>query len=121
MYRFSHEHLPLVLYVPAGFLGHLGLQYFLSWFISPVERKPLEKYHYHAQMIFSTAQMLALQAFRIRSAYLFAVITSIMLSGVAVRGAVGKGVWKFVLPFTLLVGATVEAVTSVSPTPRYSY
>lgn len=111
--RFSHEHLPLLLYVPAGFLGHLGLQYFLSYFISPIDRKPLEKYHYHAQMIFSTAQMLALQAFRIRSAYIFAAITAIMLSGVAVRGAIGKGVWKFVLPFTLLVGASVEAVTSV--------
>jgi hypothetical protein len=64
-------------------------------------------------MIFSTAQMLGLQALRIRSAYIFAGITSIMLSGVLVRGIVGKGVWKFFIPFTLLVGASVEAVTSV--------
>jgi len=40
-----------------------------------------------------------------------------MLSGVLVRVAIGKGVWKFILPFTLLSGASVEAVTSV----RYHY
>ena len=112
--RFSHEHLPLVLYVPAGFLGHLSIQYFLARFVSPIDRKQLEKHHYHAQMIFSTAQMLALQALRIRSAYIFAAITSFMLTGVAVRGVVGKGVYKYVPPTLLLVAGLVEAVTSVS-------
>jgi hypothetical protein len=36
-----------------------------------------------------------------------------MLTGVAVRGVVGKGVYKYVLPFLLLVMGLVEAVTSV--------
>jgi ABC-type transport system involved in cytochrome bd biosynthesis fused ATPase/permease subunit len=89
------------------------MQYLLAYYVSPVNRKQLEKHHYHAQMIFSTAQMLALQAFRIRSAYIFAGITSFMLTGVAVRGVVGKGVYKYVLPFLLLVMGLVEAVTSV--------
>jgi hypothetical protein len=36
-----------------------------------------------------------------------------MLTGVAVRGVIGKGVYKYVLPFLLLVMGLVEAVTSV--------
>jgi hypothetical protein len=111
--RFSHEHLPLVVYVPAGFLGHLGLQLFLSRFISPVERPHLESYHYHAQLLFSTAQMVLMQAFRIRSAYIFAGITCFMLTG-----TIGRGVWRYVLPLGFLAAGSVEAITSVRPFPR---
>jgi hypothetical protein len=107
--RFSHEHLPLVLYVPAGFLGHLTVQYILARFISPVDRSRLEVHHYHAQLLFSTAQMLTLQAFRVRSAYIFAGITCIMLPG-----TIGRGVWRYFAPVSVLVAASVEAVTSVS-------
>lgn len=110
--RFPHEHLPLLVYVPAGFLGHLSLQYFLSRFISPVERPHLETYHYHAQLILSTAQMILLQAFRIRSAYIFAGITCLL-----VTGSIGRGVWRYILPIGLLAAASVEAVTSVRHIP----
>jgi hypothetical protein len=58
--------------------------------------------------MFSTTQMVLMQIFRIRSAYIFAGITCFMLTGV-----VGRGVWRYVMPLGLLAAGTVEAVTSV--------
>lgn len=108
-FRFPHEHLPLVLFVPAAVIGHLSIQFLLSRYVSPIERPHLEKYHYYAQLLLSTGFMLALQALRIRSAYIFAGITCFMLSGVLL-----PGVWGYIAPLFLLVAGSVEAVTSVS-------
>ena len=108
MTRFPHEHLPLVLFCPIAIFGHLSAQFALSFFVSPVERPHLERYHYHAQLLFSTLFMLVLQALRIRSAYIFAVITSFLLSGTLL-----PDVWGYVMPFALLTMGAVEAVTSV--------
>lgn len=108
-FRFPHEHLPLVLFVPAAVLGHLSIQFFLSRYVSPIERAHLERYHYYSQLLLSAAFMLALQALRIRSAYIFAGITSFMLSGILL-----PGVWGYFVPILLMVAGSVEAVTSVS-------
>ncbi|WVR06737.1 hypothetical protein IAU60_003772 [Kwoniella sp. DSM 27419] len=78
---FRHEHLPLLVYAPAGYIGHFTVQLLLSKLLSPVDRSQLEKAHYSAQMVYTTVMMLVLQHFQIRSAYLFSFFTGLLLLG----------------------------------------
>lgn len=83
------------MYGPVGFLGYLSTQYFLSG-----------ENAYNAQIVYSTILMLLLQFFRIRSAYVFALITAVLLTGVRQR---------YAIPILPMIALAVEGVTSVSP------
>ncbi|WVQ80122.1 hypothetical protein IAT38_002223 [Cryptococcus sp. DSM 104549] len=119
---FRNEHLPLLIYVPAGFIGHLTVQLLLSKTLSPTSRTQLEQTHYYLQLFYSALYMLLLQVARIRSAYLFAMITSLLLAG-AVGNELGRASRKgeseglafrstYLVPTAGLIALSVEAATT---------
>lgn len=120
--RFRHEHLPLILYVPPAYLGHLSTQFFLSRFLSPKDRTLLEHAHFYAQLLFAAWYMLIIQAYRIRSGYVFALVTGMLLLAAStneiLRLGRSRGTMGFVVVYVVpLLGAmvlAVEAVTAVS-------
>ncbi len=121
--RFSHEGLPVALYGPASILGHLATQHALSALISPAHRIFLEHAHYYSQLVSLAAWMLILQAFRVRSAYLFAGIACTVLVGAfatEARSLVFGGrnralpfFTAYIVPLILLVALAMEAYTTV--------
>jgi hypothetical protein len=117
---FSHEGLCVALYGPAAIFGHLGTQYVLGSLLSPVNRSGLERAHYYAQILFLCGTSLLLQSFRIRSAYVFAVLAGVMMIG-AVFHQVRRIVWErnsmpfvmaYVCPLVLFIGFGIEAYTT---------
>lgn len=101
--------------------GHLGLQLVLSRLLTPADRTLLEHAHYFAQLMWTTWYMLILQAYRIRSAYLFAILTGVLFLGALGHEAsrIGKRVRHrmdlfagYVFPLSLLVAMGVEAATT---------
>lgn len=120
---FRHEHLPLVLFAPAAYAGNLACHFAVSRFLSPIERTLLEHSHYHAQMLYAIWFMLLLQAFRIRSAYMFAILGGVLLLGVVGseaayrggKGKIGRVSWfsGYLVPLAIYVFLSVEAVTAV--------
>lgn len=124
---FSHEGLCVALYGPASLLGQLSAQYVLANLVKPTQRHYLEGAHYYAQLLSLAVNMLLLQAFRIRSAYLFAGIACTMLVGAAaaeVRKLSGSQsqylpfVSAYIAPLILLVALAMEAYTTVGLTPN---
>lgn len=120
---FSHEGLCVALYGPAAFLGHFATQYALTSFVKPTHRHYLEGAHYYAQLLSLAVNMLLLQAFRIRSAYLFAGIACTMLLGAGfaeIRKLSGSRSHYlpfgagYIVPLILLLGLAMEAYTTVS-------
>ncbi|ODO08317.1 hypothetical protein L198_00041 [Cryptococcus wingfieldii CBS 7118] len=118
---FTHEHLPTLIYIPTAFLSSLSIHLFFTHFLSPVERTKLEAVHYGVQMLWCSWMMLALQAVKVRSAYLFAGITLFLLIGALGDGAVR--VWgkeregmnfkaTYLLPSIGLIAFFVEAITA---------
>lgn len=71
----------MVLYVPAGYIGNFTTQYFLSQSLSANDRTHLEHASYFTTLLYSALYMLLLQAFRIRSAYIFAIMTGLLMIG----------------------------------------
>ncbi|KIR69961.1 hypothetical protein I310_06278 [Cryptococcus deuterogattii CA1014] len=106
---FRHEHLPLLLYVPVSYIALFSIHLVFTHFLSPVERTQLEVTHYYIQLLLSSWYMLLLQSFRVRSAYLYAMITALLLIG-AVGNELGRmgrrGLWEG------LIALAVEAVTT---------
>ncbi|BEJ13055.1 hypothetical protein CspHIS471_0302290 [Cutaneotrichosporon sp. HIS471] len=119
---FSHEGLPVALYGPAALLGYLATQHALAALISPARRIFLEPAHYYSQLVWLAVWMLVLQAFRVRSAYLFAGIACSTLVGafsIEARQLLSGGrnralpfVTAYVVPLTLLVALSMEAYTT---------
>ncbi|WVF71126.1 hypothetical protein IAT40_005923 [Kwoniella sp. CBS 6097] len=120
---FRHEHLPLVLFMPAGYIGNLTVQLLLSKLLSPTSRAQLESAHYSAQLLFAAGNMLLMQALRIRSAYIFSFILSLLLVGgvgnelgALVSGGrrkEGMGIkMTYLLPMAGCMALAVEAVTT---------
>ena len=119
---FRHEHLSLLVYCPIAYAGNFATQYVLASFLDTPELPLLEHSYYYAQITFSAMMMLGLQALRIRSAYIFAVLTSFMMIGAmgneamsllkGVRYKVGR-VSGYILPLAGLMVLGVEAVTNV--------
>lgn len=120
---FPHEHLPLLLYVPVSYIALFSIHLMLTHFLSPVERTQLEVTHYYIQLLLSSWYMLLLQSFRVRSAYLYAMITALLLVG-AVGNELGRmgrrGLWEgmsfkmtYLVPSACLMALAVEAVTTV--------
>lgn len=120
---FPHEHLPLLLYVPVSYISLFSIHLMLTHFLSPVERTQLEVTHYYIQLLLSSWYMLLLQSFRVRSAYLYAMITALLLVG-AVGNELGRmgrrGLWEgmsfkmtYLVPSACLMALAVEAVTTV--------
>ncbi|WVO15261.1 hypothetical protein L204_102917 [Cryptococcus depauperatus] len=120
---FRHEHLPLLLYTPPVLFCLLLTHYLLSSTLSPVERTRLETTHYYGQLLYNSWVMLALQAGKIRSAYIYAFMTGLMT-----LGAIGNELGKFgrrgetemmsfkmsyLVPSAGLSYVGVEAVTSI--------
>lgn len=130
---FRHEHLSLLVYCPIAYAGNFATQYVLASFLDTPELPLLEHSYYYAQITFSAMMMLGLQALRIRSAYIFAVLTSFMMIGAmgneamsllkGVRYKVGR-VSGYILPLAGLMVLGVEAVTNVrihsSPILRFA-
>lgn len=130
---FSNEMLPVALYGPAAFLGHFATQYALAALVKPTQKQYLESAHYFGQLLNLAVTMLLLQAFRIRSAYLFAGIAVPMLLGataaqiaslVGSRRDVLPFFTSYVVPLSLAFSLAMEAYTTVSclrcnPNPRY--
>lgn len=119
--RFRHEHIPLLLYVPPAYLGLLSTNYFLSRFISPVDRTYLEHANVYAQLLFSAWYMLLIQAYRIRSAYAFAIVTSFQLISASwneIRRMRDRSAGRvgfpsvYVVPLAAFMVLGVEAVTA---------
>ncbi|OXG17593.1 hypothetical protein C367_05083 [Cryptococcus neoformans Ze90-1] len=119
---FPHEHLPLLLYVPVSYIALFSIHLMLTHFLSPVERTQLEVTHYYIQLLLSSWYMLLLQSFRVRSAYLYAMITALLLVG-AVGNELGRmgrrGLWEgmsfkmtYLVPSACLMALAVEAVTT---------
>lgn len=129
-----------MLFLPAALVGNLSAHYLLSRLLNPVNRGSLEHAHNYASLAWSTASMLLLQSFGIRSAYLFAVITVIqlisLLGNEAGRGSGRKGLvsfsWAYGFTMTAFTALGVEGLTTVSeiislvqsshsltPDPRY--
>ncbi|KIR26373.1 hypothetical protein I307_04372 [Cryptococcus deuterogattii 99/473] len=106
---FRHEHLPLLLYVPVSYIALFSIHLVFTHFLSPVERTQLEVTHYYIQLLLSSWYMLLLQSFRVRSAYLYAMITALLLIG-AVGNELSRmgrrGLWEG------LIALAVEAVTT---------
>lgn len=120
---FRHEHLPLLLYVPVSYIALFSIHLVFTHFLSPVERTQLEVTHYYIQLLLSSWYMLLLQSFRVRSAYLYAMITALLLIG-AVGNELGRmgrrGLWEgmsfkmtYLVPSIGLIALAVEAVTTV--------
>lgn len=118
---FSHEGYCVALYGPAAMIGHLGTQHFLGGLLSPLKRESFETAQYYGQLLFLTICSLLVQSMRVRSAYLFAGLASVLLLG-AVGGEVTslvtgrKGIpflGSYILPLTLLMALALEAYTSV--------
>ncbi|WVQ99736.1 hypothetical protein IAU59_006878 [Kwoniella sp. CBS 9459] len=120
---FRHEHLPLLLFMPAGYIGNLTVQLLLSKLLSPTSRAQLESAHYSAQLLFAAGNMLLMQAFRIRSAYIFTFILSLLLIGgignemgtllSGGRRKEGMGIkMTYLVPMAGCVALAVEAVTT---------
>ena len=63
--------------------GYFGTQWILSTLMVTRPGSRDERLHYVASMMFNTWAMIALQSYKIRSAYLFAIMSSIMLVGLA--------------------------------------
>jgi hypothetical protein len=110
-----------VLYVPAGFIGLLAAQYLLSSLVSTPNRIYLEHSYQLASLVYSAFQMLIGQTFKIRSSYIFAIITVVSLQGIFLSGVlrrdrsnkVGlKSAYMFPLVMFIILG--VEAITNVS-------
>ncbi|WWC62230.1 uncharacterized protein I303_104826 [Kwoniella dejecticola CBS 10117] len=78
---FRHEHLPLLIYVPAGYIGTFLTQLLLSKVLSPISRSQLESTYYSAQTLFLASLMILLQIANIRSAYLFAFLSTLLVFG----------------------------------------
>ncbi|ORY22823.1 hypothetical protein BCR39DRAFT_550650 [Naematelia encephala] len=111
---FSHERMCLLLYIPAAYTGHLGTQLVLSRILSPADRTLSEHNHYYAQLVFSAFSMLVLQAFRVRSAYIFAVFSSVMIVGAIISATRGKTISYLaghVVPLVVFMTLGMEAVT----------
>ncbi|ADV23802.1 hypothetical protein I305_05745 [Cryptococcus gattii E566] len=119
---FRHEHLPLLLYVPVSYIALFSIHLVFTHFLSPVERTQLEVTHYYIQLLLSSWYMLLLQSFRVRSAYLYAMITALLLIG-AVGNELGRmgrrGLWEgmsfkmtYLVPSIGLIALAVEAVTT---------
>lgn len=119
---FRHEHLPLLLYVPVSYIALFSIHLVFTHFLSPVERTQLEVTHYYIQLLLSSWYMLLLQSFRVRSAYLYAMITALLLIG-AVGNELGRmgrrGLWEgmsfkmtYLMPSIGLIALAVEAVTT---------
>lgn len=128
--RFSHEGFCVALYGPAALIGQLGTQYALGMFIPASQRPILEKAHYYAQIIFLSICCLLMQSFRIRSAYLFAGLASVLILGAVcsefARIAFGtRGIHftlGYIIPLVIFTAFGIEAFTTVSlVTDKTSY
>ncbi|WVW84285.1 hypothetical protein I302_106316 [Kwoniella bestiolae CBS 10118] len=120
---FRHEHLPLLIYLPAGFIGHFSVQLLLSKLLSPVDRTKLESAHYTAQTLFAVALMMVLQRLKVRSAYLFSFLAALLLIGGVldqlsrlVGGRKVEGMKVKLTYLVPLVGCTTLAVEAVTTT-----
>lgn len=118
---FSHEGLAVALYFPAGLWGYCFTQFGLDTFVPPEEADYLQTAHYYAQLLALTAYMLILQALRVRSAYLFAGLSCILLLGATATEAYkyfgGRSVRTsfaiaYIVPLSLLVILGMEAFTT---------
>ncbi|ORX35606.1 hypothetical protein BD324DRAFT_660481 [Kockovaella imperatae] len=78
---FKHEHICLFLYVPPALFGYLGSQYMLNKFLVPDRPADLDRLYYLANLMVNTWTMLILQSIQIRSAYVFAVLSGVLLIG----------------------------------------
>ncbi|OCF60854.1 hypothetical protein L486_00497 [Kwoniella mangroviensis CBS 10435] len=120
---FRHEHLPLLVYLPAGFIGHFSVQLLLSKLLSPVDRTKLESAHYTCQTLFAITLMMVLQSLKVRSAYLFSLLAALLLAGglldestrlIGARNVEGMKIkTTYLIP---LVGCTTLAVEAVTTT-----
>ncbi|WVQ67426.1 uncharacterized protein L199_005623 [Kwoniella botswanensis] len=120
---FRHEHLPLLVYLPAGFIGHFSVQLLLSKLLSPVDRTKLESAHYTCQTLFAITLMMVLQSSKVRSAYLFSFLAALLLVGglldefsrlIGGRNAEGMKIkTTYLIP---LIGCTTLAVEAVTTT-----
>ncbi|WWC88985.1 uncharacterized protein L201_003900 [Kwoniella dendrophila CBS 6074] len=120
---FRHEHLPLLIYGPAGFIGHFTVQLLSSKALSPVSRTQLESAHYAAQTLFIATLMLVLQLAGIRSAYLFSFLAGLLLIGGLfnefAKLSIGRKVEGMKIKSTYLVplvGCTALAVEAITTT-----
>lgn len=119
--RYRHEHLCLVLFVPAAYFGHLSTQVLLSRLLSLKDQQMLEHAHVYGQLIFSTGLMLFLQAVRLRTACVFAMITGVSLFAAMVNEAARFGgrsrtvgfAATYPLTMVIFIAFGVEAVTTV--------
>lgn len=116
--------MPLIVYAPIAYAANFSLQLLLSRSLSPPVYKLLERNHYYAQLLFATWYMLVLQAYQVRSAYVFALLSAIMLTGVvgsesaelAARVKIPGRISFFsgyVLPMIAFVVLGVEGITAV--------
>ncbi|WWD03211.1 hypothetical protein V865_001261 [Kwoniella europaea PYCC6329] len=120
---FRHEHLPLLVYLPAGFIGHFSVQLLLSKLLSPVDRTKLESAHYTCQTLFAITLMMVLQSLKVRSAYLFSFLAALLLVGGLLdeftRLIGGRNVEGMKIKTTYLIpliGCTTLAVEAVTTT-----
>ncbi|WWC94440.1 hypothetical protein V866_001285 [Kwoniella sp. B9012] len=120
---FRHEHLPLLVYLPAGFIGHFTVQLLLSKLLSPVDRTKLESAHYTCQTLFAITLMMVLQSLNVRSAYLFSFLAALLLVGGLLdeftRLIGGRNVEGMKIKTTYLIpliGCTTLAVEAVTTT-----
>ncbi|WWC69875.1 uncharacterized protein I206_103818 [Kwoniella pini CBS 10737] len=121
---FRHEHLPLLIYGPAGFIGIFLTQLLLSKVLSPISRSQLESTYYNSQTLFLITLMMLLQIANIRSAYLFAVLSSFLVIGnisneILKLTGIGKKVEGMNIKSTYLIplaGCTAIAVEAVTTT-----
>jgi hypothetical protein len=105
------------------------VQHLITSRVAPHNRRHLEHAHYLAQLALPTLTMLGLQLAGLRSAYIFAIITGVMLTGVLghlaqtallgpSRGLKMARVMGYGVPIVLLLGMGVEATTAVSISAR---
>ncbi|WRT66692.1 uncharacterized protein IL334_003653 [Kwoniella shivajii] len=118
---FRHEHLPLLIYIPTGFIGHFTVQLLFSKLLSPISRTQLESAHYNAQTLFSALLMLSIQAVGIKSAYIFSFFTGLLVIG-SFLNEIGQLVGRktegmkikstYVIPLIVCTTFAVEAITT---------
>ena len=93
------------------------MQYALALLLSPAERTHLENAHYYAQLMSASTYMVIMQAYGIRSAYVFALMTLTMMAGVVGRalflGPRGTLLGGYIPSLAIFVALGVEAVTTV--------
>lgn len=120
---FRHEHSALVLFGPPALLSSLMWQYTVSSFVSTDSRRVLEHASLYGQVGMYVIFMALMQFFQIRSAYLFAGLSTTGLLGIYGSEAMallnGRPRTTVDFPFAyMLLGAAnvilgVEAVTSI--------